>query len=65
MQRAGLETCMGRGKVHTEIWCGNLKKRDHFEEAGVDGRIILEWIFRKLDGGGGMDWIDMAQNRDG
>jgi hypothetical protein len=29
----------------------------------TDGRIILKWIFKKWDGGG-MDWIDMAQDRD-
>ena len=29
---------------------------------GVDGRIILRWIFRKWDGG--MDWIDLAEDRD-
>ena len=32
------------------------------ENPGVDGRIILKWIFRKWYGG--MDWIDLAQNRD-
>jgi hypothetical protein len=32
------------------------------EDAGVDGRIILKWIFKKCNGG--MDWIDMAQDRD-
>jgi len=36
----------------------NLRNRDHFEDQGVDGRIILNWIFRKWDGG--MDWIDLA-----
>ena len=30
----------------------------------VDGRIILKLIIRKLDGGGGIDWIDLAQARD-
>jgi hypothetical protein len=30
---------------------------------GVDERIILKWIFKKCDGGG-MDWIDVAQDRD-
>jgi len=29
---------------------------------GVDGRIILKWICKKWDGG--MDWIDVAQDRD-
>jgi hypothetical protein len=32
------------------------------EDLGVDGRIILKCIFKKWDGG--MDWIDMAQDRD-
>jgi len=32
------------------------------EDPGVDGRIILKWIFRKWDGD--MDWIDLAQVRD-
>jgi hypothetical protein len=42
---------------------GNLKKRDHLEYPGVDGRIILRWIFRKWVEGG-MNWIDLAQDRD-
>jgi hypothetical protein len=32
------------------------------EDLGVHGRIILKCIFKKWDGG--MDWIDMAQDRD-
>jgi hypothetical protein len=32
------------------------------EDPGVEGRIILRWIFRKWDGG--MDWIDLLQDRD-
>jgi len=39
-------------------------ERDHFEELGVNGRIILKWIIKKRDGGGGMDWIELAQDRD-
>jgi hypothetical protein len=35
------------------------------EDPGLDGRIILGLIFRKWDmGAGGMDWIDMAQDRE-
>jgi hypothetical protein len=42
---------MVRGDVHAGIWWGNLKERYHLEDTGVDGRIILRWIFRKWDGG--------------
>jgi hypothetical protein len=24
----------------------------------------LRWIFRKCNGGGGIDWIDLAEDRD-
>jgi len=34
------------------------------EDPGVDERIIVRWIFRKWDGGGGIDWVDLAQERD-
>jgi hypothetical protein len=30
---------------------------------GIDGRIILKWIFKKWVGG--MDWINLAQDRNG
>jgi len=32
-------------------------------DPGVDGRIILRWVFRKWDVGG-LDWIELAQDRD-
>jgi hypothetical protein len=31
------------------FWWENLRKRYHWEDPGVDGRIILRWIFRKWD----------------
>jgi len=39
------------GEVHTGIWCGDLREIDHFEDPGVDGRIIFRCIFRKWDVG--------------
>jgi hypothetical protein len=39
-----------RGQVHTGFWWGNLKERDHLEDKGADGKIILKWIFRMWDG---------------
>jgi hypothetical protein len=30
--------------MHTVIWLGNLKGRDHLEDLDVDGDIILEWV---------------------
>jgi hypothetical protein len=29
------------------FWYRNLRERDHLGDPGVDGRIILRWIFRK------------------
>jgi hypothetical protein len=41
----------GRGEACTGFWWGNLRERDHRVDPGVDGRIILRWIFRKWDMG--------------
>jgi len=49
--------------MRTGFWWENLGERDHLKVPGVHGRIILKWIFMKWNGGG-IDWIDLAQNRD-
>jgi hypothetical protein len=38
---------MGRGEVHTGFWWGNVSERDPLEDPGIDGKIILKWIFEK------------------
>ena len=40
---------VGRGEVHTGFWWGNVRERDHLEDPGADGRIILRWVFTKWD----------------
>jgi hypothetical protein len=39
--------CRWEREVYTGFWWGNLRERDNLGDAGVDGRIILRWIFRK------------------
>ena len=36
-------------EMYTEFWWGTLRVRDHLEDPGIDGRIILRWIFGKGD----------------
>jgi hypothetical protein len=38
-------------EVHTGFWWGNMRAGDHLEDIGVDGSIILKWIFKKYDEG--------------
>jgi hypothetical protein len=62
MRRPGLVALWGKGEVYTGFWWRKLGERGHLKDLGVDGRIILKWIFKKWDGG--KDWIDVAQDRD-
>jgi hypothetical protein len=59
---AGHAANMGRKQVHTGFGWGNSKEGDYLEDTSVDGRVILKWILEKWDGG--VDWIDLAQDRD-
>jgi hypothetical protein len=45
------------------VLVGNPEEEDHLKDPGIDGRILLKWIFEKWVGKG-VDWIDVAEDRD-
>jgi hypothetical protein len=56
------EARMGKGEEHTEFWWGNLREGNILDDPGVDGRIILRWIFWKWVG---RAWTEMIWLRMG
>jgi hypothetical protein len=62
MRLTGHVARIGERRGVYRVLMGKPERRDHLEEPGIDGRIILRWSFRKWDGG--TVWIDLAQDRD-
>jgi hypothetical protein len=50
MGGAGHVAHMGEREVHTGLWWGHLRDRDHLGDPGIDGRIILKWTLKKWAG---------------
>jgi hypothetical protein len=48
---AGHLARLGRREASAGFWWGNLRERNLSGDPGVDGKIILIWIFRKWDVG--------------
>ena len=38
------------------------ERRDHLDDLGVDGSVILKWILNTWDGN--MDWTELARDRE-
>jgi hypothetical protein len=41
---------MVTGEVHIVFWWGCLTEREHLEDLGVDGKIILKLVLKKFHG---------------
>jgi hypothetical protein len=37
---------MEKREAYARFWRGKLKERDHLEDSGINGMIILRWIFK-------------------
>jgi len=48
-EMGGYLASMGRGEAYTGCWWGKLTERVYSEDPGVDGKMMIRWIFRKWD----------------
>ena len=56
---------MGQRRGVYRVWWGNQRERYYLEGPGVDGKIILRWIFRKCDVGAWTGSVSLRIGTDG
>jgi hypothetical protein len=49
--------------VHTRLWWGNLRAREHLEDTGRRWEDNIKMDLQEV-GWRGMNWIDLAEDRD-
>ena len=49
----------GREERYIQRFSGETEGRNHLEDRGIDRRVILKWIFKRLDKGAltGLIWL--------
>ena len=62
LRKAGHVARTGERRGACRVLWLKLREGDQLENPGVDGRMILKWMFEKWVGD--MDWIDLAQDSD-
>jgi hypothetical protein len=60
---AGLCLAGGLVRAGAGLWWANAEERDRLEEMGLEGTIKLKCIVKTLNGGG-VEWTNLAQDRD-
>jgi hypothetical protein len=59
MRWAGYVACVGERRSIYRVLVGKPEGKNHLEDPGVDGRVILRWIFRRWNVGAwtGLKWL--------
>jgi hypothetical protein len=48
--------------VHTGLWWGEQRERNHLENLNIDEKIILKWNFKIQDGEDWAGWLGIKTN---